>query len=291
MKKILLLVIFFTFNFALLPSRVIAPNSEDLIFISVTDSIIEGGFGFVRATSISPIEDTLKVVLSFNKEDTFNLFSGIDKYNWIRKIPSPIGFDSSFFQVEVFSHKISTIFNVKIVKKTWQQVDWSKKRLKYQTAKLDSAQKVDSVKILLNSFKPDVKAFLGNLGVPMEIELFVTDEFGVKRKTNESTRIHKGVDYRAPIGTPVFATQKGKVVIARYSPHFGNTIMIKHGGDVETTYLHLSEFAVSEGDSVELGCLIGYSGATGNVTGAHLHYGTRLCKIPISPDSFKSTSN
>jgi len=87
-------------------------------------------------------------------------------------------------------------------------------------------------------------------------------------------RPHHGVDYGAPIGTPVMTTADGVVVEARYSAGEGNFIRVRHSSRVETYYLHLSRFAkgVARGAKVKQGDVIGYVGMTGLATGPHLDY-------------------
>jgi murein DD-endopeptidase MepM/ murein hydrolase activator NlpD len=87
-------------------------------------------------------------------------------------------------------------------------------------------------------------------------------------------RPHHGVDYGAPIGTPVMTTADGVVMEARYSAGEGNFIRVRHSSRVETYYLHLSRFAkgVARGTKVKQGDVIGYVGMTGLATGPHLDY-------------------
>lgn len=87
---------------------------------------------------------------------------------------------------------------------------------------------------------------------------------------------HKGFDFMANKGTPVYATADGKVILARMTfGGFGNQIMIDHGNGYKTRYAHLQRghaFAVKQGDVVKRGQLIGYMGSTGRSAGTHLHY-------------------
>lgn len=83
---------------------------------------------------------------------------------------------------------------------------------------------------------------------------------------------HSGLDLSADKGQPVFATADGKVELASYSGDYGNLIVIQHGFGLATRYGHLSAFAVKPGQSVRRGQVLGYVGATGRATGAHLHY-------------------
>lgn len=98
-------------------------------------------------------------------------------------------------------------------------------------------------------------------------------------------RPHNGVDYAAPHGTPVLATGDGTVTRARYAGANGNFVKIRHNGTYQTAYLHLSGFAsgVREGRRVEQGQVIGYVGATGRVTGTHLHYQLYRNDRPVNP--------
>ncbi len=83
---------------------------------------------------------------------------------------------------------------------------------------------------------------------------------------------HRGVDLRAKKGTPVYAAAPGKVMFARRSRYKGNTILIDHGDGTKTVYMHLQSMLVKPGTRVGAGQLIAKSGATGRVTGAHLHF-------------------
>lgn len=87
-------------------------------------------------------------------------------------------------------------------------------------------------------------------------------------------RAHKGVDLKAPLGKPVTATGDGKIIFAAAKSDYGNTIMIQHNSQYQTLYAHLDHFAkgIHKGMYVKEGQLIGYVGATGRVTGPHLHY-------------------
>jgi murein DD-endopeptidase MepM/ murein hydrolase activator NlpD len=87
-------------------------------------------------------------------------------------------------------------------------------------------------------------------------------------------RPHYGVDYGAPIGTPVMTTADGVVVEARYKPGEGNFIRVRHSSRIDTCYLHLSRFAkdLKKGTRVAQGDVIGYVGMTGLATGPHLDY-------------------
>ena len=104
----------------------------------------------------------------------------------------------------------------------------------------------------------------------------VTSSFQTRRKhpVLGFTRAHKGVDFRAPTGTPIPSAGAGRVVKKGYNSGHGNFIRIRHNGSFETLYAHMSRFAkgVNVGTTVKQGQIIGYSGSTGLSTGPHLHY-------------------
>lgn len=103
---------------------------------------------------------------------------------------------------------------------------------------------------------------------------YVSSNFNPRRFHPVQKRIkpHRGVDYVAPVGTPVMAAGNGKVVRSSYDRFNGHHVFIQHGERYQTKYLHFTRRAVKVGDWVKQGDVVGYLGSTGMVTGAHLHY-------------------
>lgn len=85
-------------------------------------------------------------------------------------------------------------------------------------------------------------------------------------------KIHNGIDIAAPTGAPVEAALSGEVIMSAAFTAYGNVLVVDHGGGWATVYAHLSSVGVSEGERVEAGQVIGAVGATGRVTGPHLHF-------------------
>jgi hypothetical protein len=103
-----------------------------------------------------------------------------------------------------------------------------------------------------------------------------TDSFGTRRMFNKKlASIHKGADFRAVMGTPVHAGNSGIVVLARPLYYEGNCVIIDHGMGLFTLSMHFSRIDVHEGQHVKTGDVLGLSGATGRVTGPHLHWAVR----------------
>ena len=103
-------------------------------------------------------------------------------------------------------------------------------------------------------------------------------------------RTHMGIDYSAPIGTPIFSVATGKVVHLGYSGAFGNLIILEHPGNYRTYYAHLSNYnaELEVGNEVRRGLEIGYVGSTGRSTGPHLHFELRKDGIYVDPYGAKT---
>lgn len=112
----------------------------------------------------------------------------------------------------------------------------------------------------------------------------VSSTFGLRRFFNDQPRApHRGVDLRGAEGTPVRAFSNGKVVLTGDHYFAGRSIYIDHGLGVVTQYIHLSEILVREGETVVAGQAIGKVGATGRVTGPHLHFGLSVLGMWVDP--------
>ena len=108
--------------------------------------------------------------------------------------------------------------------------------------------------------------------------------FGKRRILNGNPGSpHSGTDFPAPTGTPVHAAQRGRVVLAEELFFAGNTVVVDHGLGVYTFYGHLSEIGVKVGDALEAGAVLGKVGATGRVTGPHLHWGLTVERARVNP--------
>ena len=98
--------------------------------------------------------------------------------------------------------------------------------------------------------------------------------------------LHEGMDFAAPIGTPIVAASGGIVTEARYVPGYGKLVEINHGGGLVTRYAHASSITVRLGDVVEKGELVARVGNTGRTTGAHLHFEVHMAGQPVDPALF-----
>ncbi len=125
-----------------------------------------------------------------------------------------------------------------------------------------------------NYYTPEGKAMRKSfLRAPVNFK-YISSNFNPRRlhPVTGKVRPHNGIDYVAPVGTPIMAAGGGSVVAAGYNQFNGNYVFIKHAGNYVTKYLHLSKRTVNKGQRVKQGQTIGLLGGTGRVTGPHLHY-------------------
>ena len=117
----------------------------------------------------------------------------------------------------------------------------------------------------------------------------ISDDYGNRmHPTLHIQQFHSGIDMAAPGGSPILAAYKGVVVSAAYSSTMGNYVMIDHGNNLYTVYMHASALYVSSGQSVTKGQKIAAVGTTGRSTGNHLHFGVRLNGSYVNPWNYLS---
>lgn len=121
--------------------------------------------------------------------------------------------------------------------------------------------------------------------VPLDSK--ITSDFGRARTFNGVLKsYHGGTDFRAAVGVPIVASNDGVVVIAKDRFYAGGSVVIDHGHGIHTSYFHLSKIKVQKGDRVKKSQIVGLAGATGRVTGPHLHFGIRVNGEQVDPLQF-----
>ena len=120
----------------------------------------------------------------------------------------------------------------------------------------------------------------------------VTSPFGTARVFNGTLKsYHGGTDFRAAVGTSVIAANDGVVAIAKDRYYAGGSVVIDHGEGFYTQYYHLSALNVKVGQSVKKGDIIALSGASGRVSGPHLHFGVIVGSVQVNPLNFVKKIN
>ncbi|MBQ8117243.1 MAG: peptidoglycan DD-metalloendopeptidase family protein [Lachnospiraceae bacterium] len=124
----------------------------------------------------------------------------------------------------------------------------------------------------------------GQFKFPLASYTRVSDDYGMRiHPTLKVEQFHNGVDFASPKGTAIYAAYDGKVIAATYSSTMGNYVMIDHGDELYTIYMHASALYVKSGDVVSRGETIAAVGSTGRSTGNHLHFSVRKNGSYVSP--------
>lgn len=127
-------------------------------------------------------------------------------------------------------------------------------------------------------------------GMPLTVQTYVSSGFGYRSSPfgGGSSEFHNGLDFPAPLGTPVYATASGKVDQVGWNSVFGLMVLIDHENGFYTLYGHLSEAKVTQGQTVQQGDFIGLVGSTGRSTGPHLHYTVYRYGSAVDPTPYVS---
>jgi len=164
-----------------------------------------------------------------------------------------------------------------------------KKMVELDAETLERARRESGIMNKVLGSPPVAPLWRGFFDRPLEGE--VVGAFGTRSVINGEARSpHSGVDLRAAAGTPVKSIQKGRVALL--ADHFfsGKSVVIDHGGAIQSMYFHLEKTMVGEGEEVERGQVIGLVGSTGRSTGPHLHFGMRVNGARVDPMQFIALS-
>tara|TARA_R110001592_G_scaffold4187_2_gene23544 strand:- start:442 stop:1407 length:966 start_codon:yes stop_codon:yes gene_type:complete len=171
--------------------------------------------------------------------------------------------------------------NSKLIKSITKEVDILSKQMVVQSKSLDEIVALAKQKENMLSSIPAI--------LPIKIEDLTSVASGYKMRMHPILKInkfHKGMDFTARIGTPIYASGNGSVIIAERSSTYGNVVYISHGYGYKTIYAHMSKIKARRGQEVKRGDLIGYVGNTGLSVAAHLHYEVQKNGISLNPINF-----
>ena len=172
--------------------------------------------------------------------------------------------------------------NSELVVRTTKRMEILSKQIVVQSKSLDEIQRMALDKEVLLSAIPSIQPIDNNDLRRMASGYgWRTDPF------TKTRRKHKGMDFSAPTGTPIYAPSDGKVTrVDSRSAGYGKHIRIDHGYGYVTLYAHLSEYNVRRGQQVKRGDVIGFVGNTGRSVAPHLHYEIRKDGSPVNPINF-----
>ncbi|QEY25065.1 M23 family peptidase [Neisseria animalis] len=129
---------------------------------------------------------------------------------------------------------------------------------------------------------------VGNFMVPVSGARKSSDYGYRNHPVLKKVRLHTGIDYAAPSGTPIYAAESGVVETAGWKGAYGKTVVIKHNERFSTLYGHASKYVVKAGQKVQRGQLIAYVGSTGRSTGPHLHFEVLDGSKRVNPNKYLS---
>ncbi|MDX6748030.1 M23 family metallopeptidase [Polaribacter sp. PL03] len=171
--------------------------------------------------------------------------------------------------------------NSKMITELTKNVDILSKQLVVQSKSLDEI-------VILAKEKEKMLAAIPAV-LPVKIADLTRMASGYKWRMHPILKIrkfHKGMDFTAPVGTPIYASGNGEVIRSERSATFGNVVYIDHGYGYKTIYAHMSKIKAKRGQKVKRGDLIGYVGNTGRSVSAHLHYEVHKNDRALNPINF-----
>ena len=219
--------------------------------------------------------DEMSQVLSQMQERDNNIYRAYFEANPIPEEQRKAGFGG----VNRYKH-LEGYDNSDLVTDISKKLDILSKQMSVQSKSLDEI-------VALAKEKEDMLASIPAILPIKKGDFYVASGFKMRmHPILKINKFHKGMDFTAPKGTPVYASGNGKVSIAQRSSTFGNVVYIEHGYGYRTIYAHLSKIKVRKYNDVKRGDLIGYVGNTGLSVAAHLHYEVHKNGIALNPINF-----
>lgn len=223
----------------------------------------------VMKSKISNLDESLNSLAERDNE-IYRTILGIDPIAYDERLAGVGGSDT---YVDFDSYSEST---AKILRWTTSNVDNIERRINIQKLSFEE----------IKSYYNSNREKLAHIPATRPVKGVLISGFGMrKHPVYGFNRMHEGLDFRAKIGNPIYATGNGTIKFANNKGTYGKLIIINHEYGFESRFAHLSEFApkIKAGSKIKRGDLIGYSGDTGVVEGPHLHYEIRYKNRSVDP--------
>lgn len=221
--------------------------------------------------------DVLSTKLKLKNDDNYYYFNTEnDCDNFIAELNKYITQECEVKENDIVSYKLITSkdkidskINSTIEKKKELDAIEEQKRIEAQTAKVTSR----GGSVQRKTIKSDCKV--------LSSYVYISSQYGMRHGS-----MHTGVDFAAYKNTEIYAWKSGKVTTAKWNGGYGNFIEIKHDDGTISRYGHLNSYAITAGQTVSAGQLIGYVGTTGNSTGYHLHFEIKINGNFVNPMNY-----
>ena len=174
-------------------------------------------------------------------------------------------------------YKDTIILSVKVKQFPYKSEKLNVDKKRVTLSKKDLARVIKEREILKKIYKNSASYYLFDKPFIRPLNSFITSHYGNRRVFNNKKKSqHLGNDLRAAVGLPIPVANKGKVVFTGHLFYSGNIVIVDHGLNLYSLYGHLSKIKVAQGMIINQGEIVGLAGATGRVSGPHLHWGIKL---------------
>ena len=219
-----------------------------------------------------------KKIPAFRVDDLWTVIVGVD----LDTKPGEHKADALFTMEDGRVEKREAV--IKVISKKYPTTELKVEEKYVELSKADLARANRESKETEGIFAVTSNEMLWNEPFTVPIPGGTGTNFGHRRVFNGEPRApHSGADLRATTGTPIHATNSGRVMLAKNLFFTGNTVILDHGAGIYSLYAHLSRIDIKRGDAVRNGQIVGLAGATGRVTGPHLHWGMRVQGARVDP--------
>ena len=278
------LVVLLAFNALIYSSRLVAQAAIPSNAVTLTPSIVECGSPELIRVALPNVQEVTGEWL--DKKLTF--FQSSDGQGWFALaglgVEAPVGSSTLKIEAKRSGSLIHLDLPVEIhpAKYRTESISVAPRFVEPNPKDLEQIKADNQLKNKVFAVSAQEPLWDGSFRAPVISS--ATDSFGVRRMYNgKLASIHQGTDFRAHMGTPVRAANSGTVVLAQRLYYEGNCVVIDHGLGLYTLSMHFSRIDVHVGQQVQTGQRLGLSGATGRVTGPHLHWAVRWQGAYLDP--------